>query len=297
MIEHFYKSFNPFLWSLVFSFVSLTFFYFRYRRVGLYFTFIVLMLETLGIAARSYIGSRAPVTNMYETVLACGYFALIIMLIFFWKKREWPFVLMGLILNLLTLSLINFVTSMFDPSIGHLMPVLRSNFWLSIHVTTIVLAYSGLALSWIFSNTYLIRKILIYKIDANHYSEWIYSTVKIGVIFLVIGIVTGAIWADYSWGRFWGWDPKETWALIVLLLYMAILHGKYTAWISKTRFIPLVALAFLFVMMAWFGVNYLLATGLHSYGFSQGGALFLGLFFIAQIVVVGIYQLQISRIR
>jgi ABC-type transport system involved in cytochrome c biogenesis permease subunit len=100
---------------------------------------------------------------------------------------------------------------------------------------------------------------------------------------LSAGVILGGVWADYSWGRFWGWDPKETWSLIVLLVYLAILHGKYSSWIPPKRFIPFVAGAFLTVMMAWFGVNYILASGLHSYGFSEGGAIFLGCFFIAQV--------------
>ena len=99
-----------------------------------------------------------------------------------------------------------------------------------------------------------------------------------GVVLLAGGVILGGVWADYSWGRFWGWDPKETWSLIVLLVYMAILHGKYTSWIPPHRFVPLVAGAFMTVMMAWFGVNYILASGLHSYGFSEGGAIFLGSF-------------------
>ena len=100
------------------------------------------------------------------------------------------------------------------------------------------------------------------------------------------GIILGGVWADYSWGRFWGWDPKETWSLIAFVIYMAILHGRYTSWIPNKRFIPLVAGAFMSIMMAWFGVNYILASGLHSYGFSEGGAVFLGSFFLVQTVII-----------
>ena len=106
------------------------------------------------------------------------------------------------------------------------------------------------------------------------------------MILLAAGIILGGVWADYSWGRFWGWDPKETWSLIVLLVYMAILHGKSTSWIPPHRFVPMVAGAFMTVMMAWFGVNYILASGLHSYGFSEGGAIFLVSFFSIQIAIL-----------
>ncbi len=292
MIESVFYKVNPFMWCLILSGVSLVFFTLKQKKAAIITAITVFILQTLGIAMRSYIGGRAPVTNMYETVLACGYFALFIMLIFYIKRKESILLLSGVALNTLTLLMVNFATNMLNPKIGALMPVLRSNFWLSVHVTTIVIAYSGLALSWIFANGHVISTLLYGKSDGKKISRWVYTNVKIGVIFLIIGIVTGAIWADYSWGRFWGWDPKETWALIVLLIYMAILHGKYTSWISSEKFIPLCAFAFLFVMMAWFGVNYILASGLHSYGFSNGGAAFLTAFLIAQISLLGVYGIK-----
>ena len=113
-----------------------------------------------------------------------------------------------------------------------------------------------------------------------------YSCLKYGVTLLAGGIILGGVWADYSWGRFWGWDPKETWSLIVLCIYMVILHGRYTSWIDNRKFVPFTAFAFLSVMMAWFGVNYILASGLHSYGFSEGGAIFLGAFFTIQVLIL-----------
>ena len=109
-----------------------------------------------------------------------------------------------------------------------------------------------------------------------------YTCIKVGVVLLSAGIILGGVWADYSWGRFWGWDPKETWSLIVLLFYTAVMHGRYTQWINHHRFLLLSAAGFMSVMMAWFGVNYILASGLHSYGFSEGGAIFLGTFFLIQ---------------
>lgn len=122
--------------------------------------------------------------------------------------------------------------------------------------------------------------------EYRYQADLIYSSIKFGVVLLAAGIILGGVWADYSWGRFWGWDPKETWSLIVLLIYMAVLHGRYTSWIPPHRFVALSGGAFMSVMMAWFGVNYILASGLHSYGFSEGGAIFLGSFFALQIAIL-----------
>ncbi|MCF8060825.1 MAG: cytochrome c biogenesis protein CcsA [Bacteriovoracaceae bacterium] len=257
------------------------------------FSVLTLLVQISLITIRVLISGRAPITNMYETVMFSGFGALFLSLIVGHLKKEKIYVYMGLMYNACTLMMMNFATGMLSESISPLVPVLRDNFWLSTHVTTIIMSYGALALSWILANTVLIKKRFsgLNKTDENYYSDHIYTTLKWGTIMLGAGIILGGVWADYSWGRFWGWDPKETWSLIAFIIYMAILHGRYTSWIPTKRFIPLVAAAFMSIMMAWFGVNYILASGLHSYGFSEGGALFLGSFFLVQtglIIVTGI---------
>ncbi len=249
---------------------------------------MVIIAQTIFITLRIIISGRAPITNMYETVLFSGYGSLVLAMIIGHLKKEKLFLFIGLSYNLCTLFMLNFSYGLISGSIGPLVPVLRDNFWLSTHVTCIILSYGALALSWVMANTVLIKNKInkITQKEINYYSEIIYTCLKYGVILLGAGIILGGVWADYSWGRFWGWDPKETWSLIVICLYVAILHGKYTSWIAPKRFVPLTALAFLGVMMAWFGVNYILASGLHSYGFQEGGAIFLGSFFSIQILIV-----------
>lgn len=263
---------------------------FKKFSIALGLSFLTVATQILYIVLRVIISGRAPITNMYETVLFSGLGAFVLALILGHFKKEKLFLYMGLAYNVCTLFMNNFASGMLNPSIGPLVPVLRDNFWLSTHVTTIILSYGALALSWIMANTILVKKkwASLSPQDENEYADIIYTCLKFGTTLLAAGIILGGVWADYSWGRFWGWDPKETWSLIVLCLYVAILHGKYTSWIPTKRFIPLVALAFLSVMMAWFGVNYILASGLHSYGFSEGGAIFLGTFFALQIALIAI---------
>lgn len=251
---------------------------------GLIFAWFTIVAEIIGMTMRVLISGRAPITNMYETVLFSGFGALFIALIIFIFKRDKIFILGGLGYNILCLFMMKFAHGMLDSSISPLVPVLRDNFWLSTHVTTIILSYAALALSWLLANITLVKAKFqtINNKDYRYYEGLIYTSIKVGVVLLAAGIILGGVWADYSWGRFWGWDPKETWSLIVLLFYMAVLHGKSTSWITTHRFILLSAAGFMSVMMAWFGVNYILATGLHSYGFSEGGAIFLGSFFLIQ---------------
>ena len=261
--------------------------------IGHILSWLVIILETSILTIRVLISGRAPITNMYETVLFSGFGALFIALILFIVKKDKTFLLGGLGYNILCLFMMKFSQGMLNESISPLVPVLRDNFWLSTHVTTIILSYAALALSWLIANITLFkyRFTKLSNADYRYYEGLNYAAIKIGVVLLAAGIILGGVWADYSWGRFWGWDPKETWSLIVLLFYMVILHGKSTTWINTHRFMILSAAGFMTVMMAWFGVNYILASGLHSYGFSEGGAIFLGSFFAIQtvfLIIVGI---------
>lgn len=274
-------------WSLVITMVALVcLVLLKNFNIALGLTLLTVITQVVLVTFRVIISGRAPITNMYETVLMSGLGALILALILGHFKKEKVFVYIGLGYNLCTLMMITFANGMLTATISPLVPVLRDNFWLSTHVTTIMLSYGALALSWVMANGILFRKKFktLDKKEEVRLSEVIYTTLKAGTTMLAAGIILGGVWADYSWGRFWGWDPKETWSLIVLCIYIAILHGRYTNWIKVDRFIATTAGAFMSVMMAWFGVNYILATGLHSYGFSEGGALFLGSFFIIQIV-------------
>jgi cytochrome c-type biogenesis protein CcsB len=289
--EYFYTNIKLPLLSMLLTLLAIAFLVARRSlTVGLIFTALTITAQTLLLGFRIYISERAPITNMYETVLFSGYAGLLMAVIIGHLKKEKMFLLIGLGYNLLSIFMLNFSGGMLSASIGPLVPVLRDNFWLSTHVTSIIASYGALALSWVMANIVLIKNRFstISNKEINHYSDIIYSCLKYGISLLAGGIILGGVWADYSWGRFWGWDPKETWSLIVLCIYMIILHGRYTNWITNKRFVPFTAVAFLSVMMAWFGVNYILASGLHSYGFSEGGAIFLGIFFSAQLIILAI---------
>jgi ABC-type transport system involved in cytochrome c biogenesis permease subunit len=95
---------------------------------------------------------------------------------------------------------------------------------------------------------------------------------QVGVLLIAAGTILGGVWADYSWGRFWGWDPKEVWALITLLVYLIPLHGRFAGWVNTFWLVFASVFCFLSVVMAWYGVNFVLGVGLHSYGFVEGGS-------------------------
>jgi ABC-type transport system involved in cytochrome c biogenesis permease subunit len=117
-------------------------------------------------------------------------------------------------------------------------------------------------------------------------SLFLYRAIQVGTLFLAVGTMLGGVWASYSWGRFWGWDPKETWALIALLGYLAVLHARFVGWLKDFGMAVGSLLGFLLVLMAWYGVNFVLGTGLHSYGFGSGGYAYVGGFVAFEVLVI-----------
>ena len=94
---------------------------------------------------------------------------------------------------------------------------------------------------------------------------------QVGVLLLAAGMIVGAAWAQYTWGRFWGWDPKEVWALITLIVYLVPLFGRFAGWLNTFGLVAASVACFMAVMMSWYGVNFVLRVGLHNYGFTEGG--------------------------
>jgi cytochrome c-type biogenesis protein CcsB len=255
-----------------------------------------------GFGLRTAISGRAPVTNMYESVvylaLGTAVFGLIFELIY--RSRY----IMAAAAGVTTVALIlaDNCPAILDPSLKPLQPVLRSNFWLVTHVMSITLSYAAFALALGVSNItlgyYLVRSKNEEAIAAL--TRFTYKALQVGVLLLAIGTILGGVWADYSWGRFWGWDPKEVWALIALLGYLAVLHARYVGWVNELGLAALSVSCFALVVMAWYGVNFVLGAGLHSYGFGGGGqgyvysAVALQMLYVAAAVAVALLRNTVS---
>ncbi|MDD2983776.1 MAG: cytochrome c biogenesis protein CcsA [Crocinitomicaceae bacterium] len=239
--------------------------------------FIVAMVITfiyhgLGLLARSYISGHAPWSDGYEAVI---FIAWVTMLAGFVFSRKNPVVLAGT--AVLAFFMI-FVTelNLLDPEISPLQPVLKS-YWLMIHVAVITGSYGFLGLGAILG---LLNKILyIFRTKLNgkritaHIHEISYiseMTMTIGLFMLTIGTFLGGIWANESWGRYWGWDPKETWALVSVLVYAVLLHLRFIPKLSDKFTFNLVSFwSYAAILFTFFGVNFYL-VGLHSYAQGEG---------------------------
>ena len=238
-----------------------------------------ILVQGYGFLLRMQIAGRPPVTNMYESVVWVGFGIVALALAFELTYRAQYYLLAAAPLSVLCLILADSLPAVLDPGIDPLVPVLRDNFWLSIHVPTIALSYASFALALglghVTLGNYLFTPQAKQRIQTL--SQLNYRVLQVGVLLLTTGIILGGIWAYFSWGRFWGWDPKETWTLIALLCYLVPLYSRLVGWIGNFGVSIASVVSFNAVLMAWYGVNFVLGTGLHSYGFSTGGsALFVG---------------------
>lgn len=290
--EILYNTIHPFRWAWVFYLIALLIFLTsadgKWVRLSAWsFMGMGALLHVTGMVLRSLIMERPPVSNMFETIIWVPWGALLFSLIIYRSIRNKAILIGALAIAILCLILSDIAPAVLDPSLQPLEPVLRSNFWLTTHVLMITISYAAFFLAFVLGDWSLIqhlRKKNSENIEAL--SQAIYRCLQIGVVLLAAGIILGGIWADYSWGRFWGWDPKETWALVALLGYIAVLHARLVGWVTSFGLAVSVVIAFSLVIMAWYGVNFVLGAGLHSYGFGAGGVEYVSAFVLAHILFV-----------
>lgn len=232
-----------------------------------------LALQTFGFVLRVVVAGRAPVGNMYETVIFVAFLASLFAVVLELIYRRTVIVLAGAGVAALGLMLADQLPLALDPRINPLAPVLRSNFWLTVHVVTIVASYAGATLAWGLGNVSL-ALLAFGRPQADTLktlATYTYRAMQIAVVLLALGTVLGAWWASEAWGRYWGWDPKETAAVIALLGYVIPLHARYAGWIREFGLAVSAVLCYAGILLSWYVINFVIASGLHSYGFSGGG--------------------------
>lgn len=258
------------------------------QNIGVAVALLALAFHASGIAMRCMIAGRPPVTNMYESIIWVSFAVSFFGMIFFTRYRALVYLLAALPVTLVALLLVHQMPIAMPSSIEPLVPVLRDNFWLTVHVLTITLSYAAFALAMGFGHILLwryARNPAAARADAPMHF-WLYRVLQLGVLLLAAGTILGGVWANYSWGRFWGWDPKETWALIALLCYILALHGRLAGWWTQFGLAVASVVCFLAVLMAWYGVNFVLGKGLHSYGFGIGGETYVATFIVLDLLFV-----------
>jgi ABC-type transport system involved in cytochrome c biogenesis permease subunit len=293
--ELFYNKVKLFGWSkllygLVFLLYLLSLFFNpRWLRI-LSFSLIGvgIFLHSFGLILRMSILSRPPVSNLYETFIFVGFIGVICGIIIECINKRWVGIVVSSVSGLAMLMIAGKYSAEGD-TLGMLVAVLNSNFWLSTHVISITIGYAGCCVAGVIGHLYVLQNIFKPKdkelLKSTH--QFIIGTLGFGLTMTFLGTVLGGIWADQSWGRFWGWDPKENGALLIVLWSAIVFHAKIAKWIKPLGFAVGSILGVIVVMWAWFGVN-LLGVGLHSYGFTSGIAMSLLFYVIFEILFIAI---------
>ncbi len=325
--EVFYNRLDPFFWSWVVGLAAslcLLSAVGRLRRPAFWAGAAVLTISlgfTLaGLGLRTYITGLVPLTGMFESVVvvaafvyALGLWLALLPLLRFndgWAihcplnceenhnqrsstrvelvMQRRVFALAGAIVGTLALVLAYYApATVMHRNIGAAAPILRDNFWLVVHVVTIMAGYASAAIALLLGNVslgyYLFGRYRDGSGDGcrppptcSVLAGFIYTAIKITVLLLAAGTILGALWADKSWGRFWGWDPKEVWALISLLVYLLFLHARHIGWSGNFGMSATAVLGATVILFNWYGVNFVLGSGLHAYGAGAGGQLQVG---------------------
>jgi ABC-type transport system involved in cytochrome c biogenesis permease subunit len=259
---------------------------------------ITLFLHTFGLISRIYITGRPPVTNLYSSAIFIGWCAVVFSILL---EGLFRIQIAGV-----TASIIGFVTliiahnlSLDGDTMGMMQAVLDSNFWLSTHVITITIGYSGTFLAGLFGGAYVVLGLFTRLMTADlrkSFYQMTYAVVCFALLFSFVGTILGGIWADQSWGRFWGWDPKENGALLIVLWCAFILHARLSGWAQERGFMLLSIFGCVVTAFSWFGTN-MLGVGLHSYGFMDSAAWWLITFMGSQIflILLGLLPTSIWR--
>ncbi len=222
--------------------------------------------------ARMLIMNRPPVTNLYETFVFVAWAGVAMGLLMARLQKQPLGILAGGVAGLLFLVVAGRYALDGD-TMGMLAAVLDSNLWLATHVVTIALGYAGCVVAGIIGHVVLVQELLGAR-AANAVAgaaRALYATLAFGLVFTSIGTLMGGIWADQSWGRFWGWDPKENGALLIIIWCAVLFHARLAGWMGRVGLAAGSIGAIIAVVLAWFGVN-VLGVGLHAYGFTSGAA-------------------------
>ena len=278
---HYYKGKYLFYsqWLYVLGFILVAFGWLLPGNKGLHRAAIVGVLVPtalliIGITLRCIIRDRPPISTLYETILFITATAVLVSMFIEWVNRQRIALAMASFLGVAGMFLaFRYEMKEGVDTMPSLVAVLDTNFWLATHVTIINVGYAAGMLSGAIGHIYIFSRLFKFKADNKEYyrslTRMVYGVLCFGLIFSTVGTILGGIWANDSWGRFWGWDPKENGALMIVLWSLVILHAKMGRYIKDLGISQGAIVLAMIVAFSWWGVNQL-GVGLHSYGFTSG---------------------------
>jgi ABC-type transport system involved in cytochrome c biogenesis permease subunit len=288
-IEPFYKSMVIYIAALLLGCVFWINLSEPLRRAGLALLILAFVIHSIGLGFRMYLEGRPPVTNLYSSAIFIG----------------WGACLLGIILErvfkggvgLVVAGFIGFTTliiahhlALSGDTMEMLRAVLDTNLWLATHVVVVTTGYASMFVAGLLAVIYIVRGFFTRTLApglARSLSRMVYGIVCFATLFSFVGTILGGIWADQSWGRFWGWDPKENGALLIVLWNAVILHARWGGMIKERGLMAMAVFGNIITSFSWFGVN-MLGIGLHSYGFMDKAFPWLVGFDVSQLALIGL---------
>jgi ABC-type transport system involved in cytochrome c biogenesis permease subunit len=246
-------------------------------------------MHTTALVLRMYLQGRPPVTNLYASAVFIGWGAAGLCLLLERIFRNGIGNFAAGVSGAATLGVAHFLSGSGD-TMAMLVAVLDTNFWLATHVTTVTLGYTATFVAGLIGIVYIVRGVFTPSLTPEtekSLAQMIYGVVCFATLLSFIGTILGGIWADYSWGRFWGWDPKENGAVMIVIWNCLILHARWSGLVRNRGVALLAVFGNIITAWSWFGTNQL-QIGLHSYGFDNRLATGCRWFWISQLVIIGV---------
>jgi ABC-type transport system involved in cytochrome c biogenesis permease subunit len=268
------------------------------NRSAFYLLLLALAIHSFGLFSRMYLQERPPVTNLYSSAIFIGWGAVIVSLILERIFRDGIGAACAGAIGFVTLIIAHHLAGSGD-TLEMLQAVLDTNIWLATHVVAITTGYSAMFLAGMLATIYIVRGVFtrsLKKETAESLARMTYGVVCFATLFSFVGTVLGGIWADQSWGRFWGWDPKENGAVLIVLWCAITLHARWGGFIRQRGLMIMAIFGNIVTSFSWFGVN-MLGVGLHSYGFMQKAFPWLLGFMISQLALITIASMPLEHWR
>jgi ABC-type transport system involved in cytochrome c biogenesis permease subunit len=268
------------------------------NRSAFYILLLALAIHTFGLVSRMYLQERPPVTNLYSSAIFIGWGAVIVSLILERIFRDGIGAACAGAIGFVTLIIAHHLAGSGD-TLEMLQAVLDTNIWLATHVVAITTGYSAMFLAGMLAIIYIVRGVFTRSLKrqtADSLARMTYGVVCFATLFSFVGTVLGGIWADQSWGRFWGWDPKENGAVLIVLWCAIILHARWGGFIRQRGLMIMALFGNVVTSFSWFGVN-MLGVGLHSYGFMQKAFPWLVGFMVSQFALMCVASMPLERWR
>jgi ABC-type transport system involved in cytochrome c biogenesis permease subunit len=269
-------------------------------RAAFWLAMVTLVVHAWALLARMYLTDRwlVFVTNLYSSAVFIGFGSVILCLILEAIYRNGIGTLLASVLGSITLLIAHHLAGTGD-TLAQLQAVLDTNFWLATHVTCVTLGYTSTYVAGFLGTIYILLRVVTRSLDSKTsrtLGQMIYGIVCFAMFFSFTGTVLGGIWADQSWGRFWGWDPKENGALLIVLMNALVLHARWAGLVKLRGMAVLTVCGNMVTGWSWFGTNQL-GVGLHAYGFNNTLARGLTIFWLIQLAIIGVGLMPIHLWR